>query len=81
MSMEITNEYFRTTDLCLASYLLAREVPFTGINKDSSNRATFLFPITDKCKKLVKEFTETKALVEPMAFFGAQKRLKHLIYL
>ncbi|KKT58114.1 MAG: hypothetical protein UW51_C0006G0201 [Candidatus Amesbacteria bacterium GW2011_GWA1_44_24] len=79
--MEITNAYFKTTDLCLASYLLAKDTPFTGINKDSSGRATFLFPITDKCRQLVKEFTETKALVEPMAFFSAQKRLKHLIYL
>lgn len=79
--MEILNEYFRTTDLCLASYLLAKDASFTGIDKDSSNRATFLFPVTGKCKQLVKEFTETKALVEPMAFFSAIKRLKHLIYL
>ncbi len=79
--MEISNEYFKTTDLCLASYLLAKDAPFSGINKDSSGRATFLFPITDKCKQLIDEFTKAKALVDPLVFFNAQKRLKHLLYL
>lgn len=79
--MKNENENYRTNDLCLASFLLAKNVPFVGINKDSSGRADFIFCNSKDCQKLVREFTSLVALVEPMSFFDAQKKLKHLIYL
>jgi hypothetical protein len=54
---------------------------FVGINKDSSGRATFLFTHNKKCQRLVSEFSQLKALVEPIKFYASQKRLKQLLFL
>jgi hypothetical protein len=75
------NEYFKTTDLSLASFLLAKGIEFVGINKDSTNRATFLFTHSSECVSLVAEFTQMKAIVEPSSFSASMKRLKQLLYL
>lgn len=45
--MQDQNTHFRTSDFCLASFLLAKVVGFIGVNKDSSNRATFFSQIDD----------------------------------
>ena len=74
-------KYFKTTDICLAAFLLAKEIDFLGINKDSSNRGTFLFSPTKNCLTLVSNFSQMKTAVEPMGFHAAMKRLKQLLYL
>jgi hypothetical protein len=75
------NEYFKTTDLSLASFLLAKGIEFVGINKDSTNRATFLFARSSECVSLVADFTQMRATVEPSSFNASMKRLKQLLYL
>lgn len=75
------HEYFKTNDLCLASFLLAKNISFVGLNKDSAGKADFVFRNNKDCKDLVGKFSSLDAVVEPMAFFSAQKRLKHLLYL
>lgn len=79
--MENKNEYFNTSDLCLASYLLAKGVLVIDVTKDNPRQAVFIFSNTKDCQKLIAEFSLMKGQVEPLAFFSAQKRLKHLIYL
>jgi len=75
------NEYFKTTDICLASFLLVKGIEFAGINKDSSNRATFLFIHSSECVSLVTNFSQMKTTVEPISFHASMKRLKQLLYL
>lgn len=79
--VNMQNEYFKTTDICLAAFLLAKGVEFTGINKDSSNRATFLFANSSKIDSLVPNFSQMQTTVEPISFHAAMKRLKQLLYL
>ena len=79
--MKMQNEYYKTSDICLAAFLLAKEIEFAGINKDSTNRATFLFSPTKNCLSLVSDFSQMKTTVEPMGFHAAMKRLKQLLYL
>lgn len=79
--MENKNEYFKTSDLCLASYLLAKGILVIDVTKDNPRQSVFIFSNTQDCQKLIAEFSLMKGRVEPLAFFGAQKRLKHLIYL
>ena len=74
-------KFFKTTDICLASFLLTKGVEFSGINKDSTNRATFLFPQTKNCHSLVSDFSQMNSTVEPISFHASMKRLKQLLYL
>jgi tmRNA-binding protein len=79
--MKMQNEYYKTSDICLAAFLLAKSIEFTGINKDSSNRATFLFAHSSKIDSLVSDFSQMQTTVEPISFHAAMKRLKQLLYL
>lgn len=75
------DKYFKTTDFCLASFLVAKNVDLIGINKDSNNRGTFLFTNDKSCLNLVSDFTQMKSSVEPLSFHAAMKRLKQLLYI
>lgn len=79
--MNMQDEYYRTTDICLASFFLTKGVEFIGINRDSTNRATFVFANSSKFSTLVSDFTQMKASVEPISFHASMKRLKQLLYL
>jgi hypothetical protein len=75
------DKFFKTTDIGLAAFLLTDGIELSGINKDSSNRGTFLFPNTEKCLRLVSSFSQMEARVEPVKFQASIKQLKHLLYL
>ena len=79
--MKMQDEYFKTSDICLAAFLLTKGINFLGINKDSSKRATFLFTRNNECQSLVDDFSQMQASVEPLSFHNAMKRLKQLLYL
>lgn len=72
---------FKTTDIGLAAFLLTEGIELNGINKDSTNRGTFLFPNTEKCHRLADVFSQMEARVEPVKFQTSVKQLKHLLYL
>ena len=74
-------KHFKTNDLCLATFLLTKEVKFTGLNKDASGRATFLFVQNTETSSLVDKFSKLQASVEPIGFHAAMKKLKQLLYL
>lgn len=78
--MEYQDKNFDTSDFCLASYLLAKNNPLTNTIRETSNRITFIFLQSDALSSLINEYYQMQAIVEPMAFFAAQKRLKQIIY-
>lgn len=75
------DKFFKTTDLGLAAFLLTEGIELSGINKDSTNRGTFLFPNIEKCVRLATIFSQMEAKVEPTKFQASIKQLKHLLYL
>lgn len=75
------NEFLKTSDFYLASYLLAKNIPLVKLNKENPQRAVFEFPKNKKCLELCDEFSQMKASIEPIAYTSAQKRLKHLLFL
>lgn len=81
MRMQDQDLYFRTSDFCLGSYLLAKGIEFIGINKDQYNKSTFIFAQSDLCTKFVDQFLQMQGEVEPTAFHAASKRLKQLLFL
>jgi len=78
--MEMNDENYKTSDFCLASYLLAKNVPLVGTERGGGNRVTFVYQSSAKLNSLIGEYFQMQAVIEPMAFFSAQKRLKQLIY-
>ncbi len=75
------DKFFKTTDIGLAAFLLTEGIELSGINRDLTNRGTFLFPNTDNCLRLVAKFSKMEARVEPTRFQASLKQLKHLLYL
>ena len=62
-------------------YKLVNDISLKGITKDETGRGTFIFAKTSQSQKLLQNFSQLKARVEPMAFVLAQKKLKQLLYL
>ncbi len=80
MSMEYQDKNYNTSDFCLAAYLLAKNIPLTGTVREEGNRVTFVYLTSDDLSSLIAKYFQMQAIVEPMAFFAAQKRLKQIIY-
>lgn len=80
MSMENINQNLETSDFCLSSYLLAKNIPIVNTVGEPSGKCTFVFLTSKQLNSLINEYYQMHASVEPMAFFAAQKRLKQLIY-
>lgn len=78
--MEMNDKNYKTSDFCLASYLLAKNIPLIGTVRDGGNRVTFVYQSSTELSSLISEYFQMQAIIEPMAFFSAQKRLKQLIY-
>ncbi len=78
--MEMNDKNYKTSDFCLASYLLARNIPLTGTVKEGGNRVAFIYQSSEELISIINEYFQMQAVVEPMAFFAAQKRLKQIIY-
>ena len=81
MEMNMNSNVFKTNDFCLAAFLLTQNIEFLGIDRESSSRASFQFLETQNCMDLISGFSQMKAVVEPIAFHAAQKRLKQLLFL
>ena len=78
--MQNQNEDYNTSDFCLAAYLLTKSIPIVRTGRDLDNRVTFVFETSNRLNLLIDEYFQMKAIIEPMAFFSAQKRLKQIIY-
>lgn len=78
--MDNENKNFETSDFCLAAYLLAKNIPLTSTEREASNRVTFIFSQSDELSLLINSYFQMQAMIEPMAFFAAQKRLKQIIF-
>ncbi|MBI3103536.1 hypothetical protein HYZ05_01220 [Candidatus Daviesbacteria bacterium] len=78
--MEMNDKNYKTSDFCLAAYLLAKNIPLTGTVREENNRVTFVYQTSNELSLLIDKYFQMQAMVEPMAFFAAQKRLKQIIY-
>lgn len=72
-------ERYQTKDLYIASFLYAKGMMFTGINRNGKE-CTFLFEDFDTCTKLALLQFQGKAGVNARAFIEAIKTLKTLIF-
>jgi len=73
-------EKFTTTDFYTAAYLLASDFKLLGINKTNPQRFCFIFFDQKNRQKLLDDFFNNQAKVEPRTFIAAIKELKSLMY-
>ena len=86
MNIKKTNKYFRTADLPLASFLFARGIQLTNIDKiTNQKRAYFVFVDSSLCEELVYEFSfaredDEMVAIDARKLIHAIKALKEKLY-
>lgn len=76
--MEMKTEIFSTTDIALAAFLYCSGAQLSGIDRQNPRRCIFMFDSPDS--KLISEWQEGKASVNPLAFHNAYQHLKAEIF-
>ena len=71
---------FSTDNLCLATFLKAKKCKALHITRKTPKHAFFNFEESSLRKQLTNDFWGEEALVEPRAFYNAQKELKSFLY-
>lgn len=80
--MKKINETIKLKDLYASAYLLTNDIPLVDILKQEGfSRATFVFSATPNTFDLLNRFSSLGAVVEPLAYMSAIRRLKQLISL
>lgn len=73
------NEY-RTKDLYISAFLFMKNEKLSSIDQITPKRFEFVFEMSDNLLKLVEDFYSKRALVEPMEYAMAMKRVKIKMY-
>lgn len=74
------NDYFKTSDLCLATYIASCGYVVDSIDRTSATRAEFCFLRDSELDTIVQLFWRKQGQVEPIAFSSIQKELKSRLY-
>lgn len=78
MNIEYLQDYFQTKDLNLSCFLLARGLPFEGLEK-GGDHFLFTFSNRNQCMLLEREFWRGSP-INVLAFCNAQKTLKTKLF-
>ena len=74
------NQNFQTTDFYTAVFLLASDFKLLEIDKTNPRRFCFVFQDQENRAKLLEDFFNGKARIEPRQFISSIKELKTLMY-
>lgn len=77
--MNKKNEY-HTNDFALTASLLVLNFKVLRLDKKGSGKVIFVFNASDNLNQAVEDYWQDKLMVNPKAFFNAQKELKARIY-
>lgn len=69
------NQYFRTDDLLISSFLLCRQAVLVDVVTDSSRHSTFIFRDPDKCKRLTQEYVNGGTCIAKLLFSSREELL------
>lgn len=78
--MNLDENFFKTSDLHIASVLIALAYPLNRIERQSSGRAIFFFKDTPSVQAVIQDFWDQKLLVNPQTIFDALKLLKNRLH-
>lgn len=80
MNTDFDLNYLKTSELSLSSALICLGFNLDSLDKTNPKRILFIFKRSETLDLAAKDFWERKLLVEPLAFFEAQRYLKSRIY-
>lgn len=72
-------DFFKTSDICLASALCCYDYQIEGIDKNSS-KAVFLIKRDEQLDELIQLYFTHQLKVDPASFFNFLKEIKTRIY-
>lgn len=73
-------EIIKTSDLYLASYLLAKGYDINGIDKNNIHRVIFYFSKTSEVENNIIAYINGEAMIEPQSYERAKREVKNKIY-
>lgn len=71
---------YQTSDFPTAVSLLVLKHPLIGVDSTNPRRALFRFEQSDKLEADIRKIQSGRIQVDPLDFWNAQKRLKHILY-
>ena len=74
------NQNFQTSDFYTAVFLLANEFKLIEIDKTNTRRFCFVFEDQENRVKLLEDYFNGSAKIEPRQFVSSIKELKTLMY-
>lgn len=74
------NDYYKTTDIALATTLYCYGSKLEAIDKTNRNRASFIFERTKEIDELVEAFWSHSLKIDPLLFFNELKQVKTRLY-
>ena len=80
MNMAINENYYFTSDFCLAVTLITQGFPIIGLDRTNSKRIQFFFDDTRGLQKTLACYWERKILISPQDFYANQRLLKSQMY-
>lgn len=76
----IIEKQFKTPDLYLAAFCMAKGLVLNGVEHGDPRRIFFVFKDQEDRENLVEDFLFSRSTVDPKKFVGAIKELKQLIH-
>jgi len=73
-------DYFKTSDICLASALCCSGYQIEAIDRNEPPKAVFLIERDEQLDSLIQLYFTHQLKVEPLSFFGFLKEIKTRIY-
>lgn len=77
--MENKIDNFSTSDIKIASYLLSKNIPLIGVDRETQ-KVIFVFDKSDKTLKSIKDYLTDKAVCNPRVLFESFGHLKSIIF-
>ncbi|MFC1874097.1 DUF5659 domain-containing protein [Chloroflexota bacterium] len=71
-------EIYETSDIALASYLLASGIPLLSLNRNNPRRAIFVFESPPP--ELVSTWQQGTATVNALAYYNSYQSLKSMVF-
>lgn len=78
--LDYDQKYFTTSELSLCAALICLNFSLDSLDKANPQRTVFIFKSSEGLDETVSNFWQRKLLIEPIAFFEAQRYLKSRIY-
>ncbi len=77
----MNNEYYQTSDFCLATTLVALGFQIISMDRSNPKRVNFNFSNCKNLQNKIYQYWEKQIRVSPLDFYYAQKKLKSLLYM